>query len=172
MQIQIDASGHTHSVSGSQAPFHTACDGWKPIPAPVGSYEGHSNNIETQAGYSQVSQGQSQGTTAIITATTGADASANALGTTQYNNAHNVESNSNTITLGIAGGSSLNDLTDEQLVAVALQSGSFDGSDNSIQTEILPQALPSTGPAGEFTKHGLSSVEAQAVQVIYEREII
>ncbi|XP_036344608.1 trithorax group protein osa-like, partial [Rhagoletis pomonella] len=101
VQIQIDASGHTHSVSGSQAPFHTACDGWKPIPAPSGSYvEG--NNIDTQSGYSQVAQSnfgtQYSG---------GAGVSGGGVGATG------------------SGGNVLDGLTDAQLVAVALQSGDF-----------------------------------------------
>ncbi|XP_037932304.1 trithorax group protein osa-like [Teleopsis dalmanni] len=122
VQIQIDASGHTHSVSGSQAPFHTACDGWKPIPAPVGAYVEH-NNIETQGGYSQVAQG--------IGAT-----GAGSFGT-QYNGGH-------------SGGSIIDGLTDEQLVAVALQSDGLDG-----------HTLPATGPAHINT----NSLESEGLQI-------
>ncbi|XP_037938001.1 protein pygopus isoform X2 [Teleopsis dalmanni] len=122
VQIQIDASGHTHSVSGSQAPFHTACDGWKPIPAPVGAYVEH-NNIETQGGYSQVAQG--------IGAT-----GAGGFGT-QYNGGH-------------SGGSIIDGLTDEQLVAVALQSDGLDG-----------HTLPATGPAHINT----NSLESEGLQI-------
>lgn len=174
VQIQIDASGHTHSIAGSQAPFHTACDGWKPIPAPVGSYV-ENNHIDTQSGYSQVSQGQNFA---------GHTGSASSFSSTQYSAAGSgtgasgsaaIEGGSSghtsTITLGISGsggngGSIIDGLTDEQLVAVALQSGGFDG-DNTIHQEIGPQALPSTGPAADFNHHngGLSDIEAQALQV-------
>lgn len=51
-QIHIDAAGHTHSISGSQAPFHTACDGWKPIPGP--STGGHNSAVGGQISYSHV----------------------------------------------------------------------------------------------------------------------
>ncbi|KAH8320139.1 hypothetical protein KR074_002860, partial [Drosophila pseudoananassae] len=114
VQIQIDASGHTHSVSGSQAPFHTACDGWKPIPAPVGAYV-EQNHIETQGGYSQVAQGHGGG-----------------FGT-QYSS----------VGASGSGGSIVDGLSDEQLVAVALQGGSDGGQvitgpgSNSIETEAL-----------------------------------
>ncbi|XP_075156597.1 uncharacterized protein LOC142229896 isoform X2 [Haematobia irritans] len=171
VQIQVDASGHTHSIAGSQAPFHTACDGWKPIPAPVGAYV-ENNHIDTQSGYSQVSQGF------------GHTASASSFGQTQYsaaagnsNGAAHITTGpgiiasgggggSSTVTLGISGSGGVDGLTDEQLVAVALQSGGFDG-DNTIHQEIQPQALPATGPAGDFHHHhnGISQLEAQALQL-------
>lgn len=112
VQIQIDASGHTHSVTGSQTPFHTACDGWKPISPPVGTYI-EQNHIETQGGYSHVDQGQSIGT--------------------QYNVG------------GVNSGTIVDGLSDEQLVAVALQNEASNtvtgaGSDvllNTIDSEAL-----------------------------------
>ncbi|XP_011181985.1 trithorax group protein osa isoform X2 [Zeugodacus cucurbitae] len=137
VQIQIDASGHTHSVSGSQAPFHTACDGWKPIPAPVGSYvEG--NNIETQSGYSHVAQGSFG---------------------TQYNGGASISGGSAGIHGGAtgSGGSIVAGLTDEQLVAVALQSGGFDASNHGVQ--LLP-----SGPAGEFKQQNINSIETDVLQ--------
>lgn len=97
VQIQIDATGHTHSVNGSQVTFHTACDGWKPIPAPVGAYV-EENRIETQDGYRNVQQvrvqDNSQGQNIV----------------TQYSVGSSTEE-----------GSIVNGLSDEQLVAVALQ---------------------------------------------------
>ncbi|EDX01679.1 trithorax group protein osa [Drosophila yakuba] len=150
VQIQIDSSGHTHSVSGSQAPFHTACDGWKPIPAPVGAYV-EQNHIETQGGYSQVAQGH-------VGSTFG----------TQYS-------------LGVgatgsgSGGSIIDGLTDEQLVAVALQGGG-DGANvitgpggNSIEAEALQAAIGSLDdsyskpPSDSFAP---GSVHAQKYQTI------
>ncbi|XP_061397132.1 trithorax group protein osa-like, partial [Musca vetustissima] len=166
VQIQIDASGHTHSISGSQAPFHTACDGWKPIPAPAGAYV-ENNHIDTQSGYSQVSQGF--GGASSFTSTqyssnaggaSGAIASAHTAGGATAGG-----DSSSTLTLGISGSGGIEGLTDEQLVAVALQSGSFD-NDNNIHQEILPQALPSTGPAGDFNKNiGITPLEAQALEL-------
>ncbi|KAM7348837.1 uncharacterized protein ACRADG_008020 [Cochliomyia hominivorax] len=160
VQIQVDASGHTHSVSGSQAPFHTACDGWKPIPAPAGAYI-ENNHIETQSGYSHVSQGSALGSTA----------SASSFSTTQYSGSSGAgvstglgsSGSSSTILVsgsGSDGNSIVNGLSDEQLVAVALQSGGFDG-DHVVQQQA---SLPSTGPAGDFNQHGLNSIEAEAVQ--------
>ncbi|XP_058977433.1 trithorax group protein osa [Musca domestica] len=178
VQIQIDASGHTHSVAGSQAPFHTACDGWKPIPAPAGAYV-ENNHIDTQSGYSQVSQGFGGGASSQGFGHSGGGASS--FSSTQYSsNAGAVASahaaaaagvgasaagdSASTLTLGISGSGGVDDLTDEQLVAVALQSSSFD-NDNNIHQEILPQALPSTGPAGDFNKHGITQLEAQALEL-------
>ncbi|XP_017099597.2 proline-rich protein 12 [Drosophila bipectinata] len=147
VQIQIDASGHTHSVSGSQAPFHTACDGWKPIPAPVGAYV-EQNHIETQGGYSQVAQGHGGG-----------------FGT-QYSS---VGASGN-------GGSSIVDgLSDEQLVAVALQGGSDGGQvitgpgSNSIETEALQVAIGSlddTYSKPPSDSYAPGSVHAQKYQTI------
>ncbi|XP_034490589.1 trithorax group protein osa isoform X2 [Drosophila innubila] len=94
-QILIDASGHTHS--SSQVPFHTACDGWKPIPAPVGAYF-EENRIETQDGYSNVQQGPIKG-----------NSESQNFGT-KYSVSSTTEEG------GIIDG-----LSDEQLVAVALQ---------------------------------------------------
>ncbi|XP_054730780.1 trithorax group protein osa isoform X1 [Anastrepha obliqua] len=141
VQIQIDASGHTHSVSGSQAPFHTACDGWKPIPAPVGTYvEG--NNIETQSGYSHVAQG-SFGTQYSGGASLSGGSAGNfggAVGATG------------------SGGSIVDGLTDEQLVAVALQSGGFD-------THIRGPDQPPSGPASNFKQQNINSIETDALQI-------
>ncbi|KAH8420407.1 hypothetical protein KR009_009905 [Drosophila setifemur] len=123
VQIQIDASGHTHSVSGSQAPFHTACDGWKPIPAPIGAYV-EQNHIETQGGYSQVAQGHGHG--------------GGGFGT-QYSGGIGIGAS------GSGGGSIIDGLSDEQLVAVALQGGNDGG-----------QVI--TGPGG-------NSLDAEALQV-------
>ncbi|XP_062140555.1 trithorax group protein osa [Drosophila sulfurigaster albostrigata] len=131
VRIQIDASGHTHSVSGSQVPFHTACDGWKPIPAPVGAnIEQH--HIESQ-GYSgaNINQGHSQVNTQgqqIVT---------------QYNLGG----------AGATGGSSsiVDGLTDEQLVAVALQ-----GDVNNVIT----------GPSGGDAH--LNSIDSDALQITVE----
>ncbi|KAI8033744.1 hypothetical protein M5D96_013501 [Drosophila gunungcola] len=149
VQIQIDASGHTHSVSGSQAPFHTACDGWKPIPAPVGAYV-EQNHIETQGGYSQVAQGHggSFGTQYSLGASTGS---------------------------GSGAGSIIDGLSDEQLVAVALQGGG-DGAHlitgpggNSIEAEALQAAIGSLDdsyskpPSDSFAP---GSVHAQKYQTI------
>uniref|UniRef100_A0A034V8L8 Trithorax group protein osa n=1 Tax=Bactrocera dorsalis TaxID=27457 RepID=A0A034V8L8_BACDO len=135
VQIQIDASGHTHSVSGSQAPFHTACDGWKPIPAPVGSYvEG--NNIETQSGYSHVAQGSFG---------------------TQYSGGASISGGNHGGATG-SGGSIIAGLSDAQLVAVALQSGGFDGANHGPQ-------LPPTGPAGDFKQQNINSIETDVLQV-------
>ncbi|KAH8418183.1 hypothetical protein KR222_010842, partial [Zaprionus bogoriensis] len=134
VQIQIDASGHTHSVSGSQAPFHTACDGWKPIPAPVGAYV-EQNHIEAQGGYSSVNQDH-QAQVQVQTQSHGQSLNQN-FGT-QYS-------------LGIDGGSGpsgasgsniVEGLSDEQLVAVALQGDTGngpvgDGQLNSIDSEAL-----------------------------------
>ncbi|EDW72121.1 uncharacterized protein Dwil_GK10314 [Drosophila willistoni] len=122
VQIQIDASGHTHSVSGSQAPFHTACDGWKPIPAPVGAYV-EQNHIETQGGYSNVAQAQAQG----------------------YSG---------------SGGSIVDGLTDEQLVAVALQGGA--GADN---VHVLTGGGSGPGPSGPSLDAHINSIESEALQV-------
>ncbi|TDG38958.1 hypothetical protein AWZ03_014620 [Drosophila navojoa] len=112
VQIQIDASGHTHSVTGSQTPFHTACDGWKPIPSPIGTYI-EKNHIETEGGYSHVDQRHIIGS--------------------QYN-------------LGsVNSDKTVNGLSDEQLVAVALQSESSntvtdlssDGNLSTVDSEAL-----------------------------------
>lgn len=114
VQIQIDASGHTHSVTGSQTPFHTACVGWKPISAPIGTYI-EKSHIETQGGYSPVDQGHIIGY--------------------QYN-------------LGrFNSGKTVNGLSDEQLVAVALQGG----SGNTV-----------TGPSNNGN---LSTFDSEALQV-------
>ncbi|KAM8718766.1 hypothetical protein ACLKA7_001473 [Drosophila subpalustris] len=128
VQIQIDASGHTHSVSGSQVPFHTACDGWKPIPAPVGAYV-EENRIETQDGYSNVHHGSIQGNSQ----------SQNLV--TQYSVGGATE-----------GGSIIDGLSDEQLVAVALQGDVSNvitgpGGDahlNSIDSDVLQLSIGST----------------------------
>lgn len=163
VQIQIDASGHTHSVSGSQAPFHTACDGWKPIPAPVGAYV-EQNHIETQGGYSSVNQGHQQ-QVQIQTQ------QAQNFGT-QYS-VGGGGSGAGVSATGSGGGSIVEGLSDEQLVAVALQGDvqgnvitgpggvGGDGQLNSIDSETLqvsvedPTALPPTGinpfPASSFT---------------------
>ncbi|KAH8293364.1 hypothetical protein KR044_003637, partial [Drosophila immigrans] len=132
VRIEIDASGHTHSVSGSQVPFHTACDGWKPIPAPVGAnIEQH--HIESQ-GYSgtSINQGHSQVNTQgqhIVT---------------QYNLGGGGGGGG-----ASGGGSSIVDgLTDEQLVAVALQ-----GDVNNVIT----------GPTGGDSH--LNSIDSDALQV-------
>uniref|UniRef100_A0A1I8Q0R4 Trithorax group protein osa n=1 Tax=Stomoxys calcitrans TaxID=35570 RepID=A0A1I8Q0R4_STOCA len=168
IQIQVDASGHTHSIAGSQAPFHTACDGWKPIPAPVGAYV-ENNHIDTQSGYSQVSQGFGHtGAASSFSATQTQYSAPGAGGNLNIGSGPGSGPGSSTITLGIsgAGGNGVVDgLTDAQLVAVALQSGGFDG-DNTIQQELPPQALPSTGPAGDFHHNlGISPLEAQALQL-------
>ncbi|XP_037821464.1 trithorax group protein osa [Lucilia sericata] len=159
VQIQIDASGHTHSVAGSQAPFHTACDGWKPIPAPVGSYV-ENNHIDTQSGYSHVAQGSSHSSAASSFSTTQYSGGASATG---HASIGATGSGSTVLVSGSgSGGSSIIDgLSDEQLVAVALQSGSLDG-DNVVQQQ---DVLPSTGPAGDFNQHGLNSIEAEALQL-------
>ncbi|EDV47100.2 trithorax group protein osa [Drosophila erecta] len=150
VQIQIDSSGHTHSVSGSQAPFHTACDGWKPIPAPVGAYV-EQNHIETQGGYSQVAQGH-----------------AGASFGTQYSLGAGATGSG-------SGGSIIDGLTDEQIVAVALQGGA-DGAHvitgpagNSIEAEALQAAIGSLDdsyskpPSDSFAP---GSVHAQKYQTI------
>lgn len=150
MQIQIDASGHTHSVSGSQAPFHTACDGWKPIPAPVGAYV-EQNHIETQGGYSSVNQGHQQlqiqtqqaqnfGTQYSVGGGSGPGVSATGSGSG----------------VGGGGGSIVEGLSDEQLVAVALQGdtqgnvitgpGGVDGQLNSIDSEALQVSVNEPNP--------------------------
>ncbi|KAH8267120.1 hypothetical protein KR018_008334, partial [Drosophila ironensis] len=146
VQIQIDASGHTHSVSGSQAPFHTACDGWKPIPAPVGAYV-EQNHIETQGGYSHVSQGHGG----------------------SFGTQYSIGGGS-----GTGGGSIVDGLSDEQLVAVALQGGSDGGQvitgpgGNSIE-EALQVSIGSLDdsyskpPADSFAP---GSVHAQKYQTI------
>ncbi|KAH8301562.1 hypothetical protein KR059_005785, partial [Drosophila kikkawai] len=141
VQIQIDASGHTHSVSGSQAPFHTACDGWKPIPAPIGAYV-EQNHIETQGGYSQVAQGHGGG-----------------FGT-QYSVGGSSGGSG-------AGGSIIDGLSDEQLVAVALQGGN-DGAQvitgpggNSIETETLQAAIGSLDDS--YSKPPLDSFDPRSV---------
>ncbi|KRG07385.1 uncharacterized protein Dmoj_GI14136, isoform C [Drosophila mojavensis] len=114
VEIQIDASGHTHSVTGSQTPFHTACDGWKPIPTPIGTYI-EKNHIVTQSGYSHVDQGHIIGS--------------------QYN-------------FGRANSAkTVNGISDEQLVAVALQ-----GESGNIVT----------GPTSDGN---LSTVDSEALQV-------
>lgn len=154
VQIQIDASGHTHSVAGSQAPFHTACDGWKPIPAPAGAYV-ESNHIDTQSGYSQVSQGSAH------------SSASSAFSSTQYSNGINTgiggtASGSTVLVSGSSGSGGSNivsGLSDEQLVALALQAG--DNADQKLQQDVLP----STAPAGDFNQHGLNSIEAEALQV-------
>ncbi|XP_030564335.1 trithorax group protein osa [Drosophila novamexicana] len=108
-QIQIDTSGHTHSVTGSLAPFHTACDGWKPISAPIGTFI-EENHIDTLGGYSHVGQSQSTG---------------NVGGATDD---HIVDG-----------------LSDEQLVAVALQdetiNGKTEASSNGLLNIIHSEAL-------------------------------
>ncbi|XP_067641990.1 uncharacterized protein [Eurosta solidaginis] len=132
VQIQIDATGHTHSVSGSQAPFHTSCDGWKPIPSPAGIYvEG--NNIETQSGYSQVAQGSFG---------------------TQYSGS----SGGSSLGSSGGGGSIIDGLTDEQLVAVALQSGSFD-------THIRGPDRPPSGQGGDYRQQSFNSIDSDVLQI-------
>jgi len=104
-------------VSGSQVPFHTACDGWKPIPAPVGAYF-EKNRIETQDGYSNVQQGPIQSNSESL----------------NFGTKYNVEE-----------GSIIDGLSDEQLVAVALQGDSSsvitgaggDGHLNTIESDAL-----------------------------------
>lgn len=135
IQIHVDNNGHGHNGGAAQTPFHTACEGWKPIPGPVGAYIEH-NNIETQTGYSQVTQSQP------ITA------------------------------LKLASGNNGDPrLTDEQLIAVALQASNFDGGDNSLHQNILTQSIPLTNPGGDFTQHQhqnqhhLNSIETDALQV-------
>ncbi|KAL9881698.1 uncharacterized protein LOC119643907 isoform X1 [Glossina fuscipes] len=135
IQIHVDNNGHGHNGGAAQTPFHTACEGWKPIPGPVGAYIEH-NNIETQTGYSQVTQ--SQPITALKLAN------------------------------GNNGGSSL---TDEQLIAVALQASNFDGGDNSIHQNILTQSIPLTNSGHDFNQqrhqhqHHLNSIETDALQL-------
>ncbi|XP_016995282.2 uncharacterized protein [Drosophila takahashii] len=151
VQIQIDSSGHTHSVSGSQAPFHTACDGWKPIPAPIGAYV-EQNHIETQGGYSQVGHGG--GSFGTQYSGVGGSASGSASGS----------------------GSLIEGLSDEQLVAVALQGGgdgahviTGPGGGNSIEAEALQAAIGSLDdsyskpPSDSFAP---GSVHAQKYQTI------
>uniref|UniRef100_A0A1A9X019 Uncharacterized protein n=1 Tax=Glossina brevipalpis TaxID=37001 RepID=A0A1A9X019_9MUSC len=118
IQIHIDNNGHGHNDGAPQTPFHTACEGWKPIPGPVGAYIEH-NNIETQTGYSQVTQTQPVTTLKLETGNNG-------------------------------GGSTL---TDEQLIAVALQASNFDGSDNSLHQNVLTQSVPLTNPGSDFNHH-------------------
>ncbi|TMW43935.1 hypothetical protein DOY81_010985 [Sarcophaga bullata] len=154
VQIQVDASGHTHSVVGSQAPFHTACDGWKPIPAPVGAYV-ENNHIDTQSGYSQVAQGSAHAS------------AASSFSNTQYSNGISTgiggTASGTTVLVsgssGSGGNSIVNGISDEQLVALALQAG--DNGEQKLQQEVLP----STAPAGDFNQHGLNSIDAEALQL-------
>ncbi|XP_064556888.1 uncharacterized protein LOC135441277, partial [Drosophila montana] len=108
-QIHVDTSGHTHSVTGSLAPFHTACDGWKPISAPIGTLI-EENRIDTLSGYRHVGQGQSTGNVA-----------------------------------GATDEPIVDGLSDEQLVAVALQdeaiNGKTDASSNGLLNIIHSEAL-------------------------------
>ncbi|KAH8385787.1 hypothetical protein KR093_000351, partial [Drosophila rubida] len=143
VHIQIDASGHTHSVSGFQVPFHTACDGWKPIPAPIGANIGQ-HYIETQD-YSStnINQGHSQVNTQDQPTVT------------QYN------SNGGGTTG--AASSIVDGLTDEQLVAVALQGevnniiSSQTGSDshlNNIDSDISVENSKAKVPTESFSAGG------------------
>lgn len=143
VQIQIDASGHTHSVSGSQAPFHTACDGWKPIPAPVGAYV-EQNHIETQGGYSNVNQGHNHVQIQTQAQNFGTQYSVGGGGS-----GAGVFASGSGAGAGAGGGSSIVEgLSDEQLVAVALQ--------GDVQGNVI------TGPGGDGQ---LNSIDSEALQV-------